>query len=169
MERFNQFFKGVALMFLVLLLSSCGVCRRRPVIAVKDSVNTEVREITRFVRDTAYITIPAQSERVVVLDSSYLENDYAVSEAKIDSLGFLHHSLASKERPLSLPYERKEVRKDSIVYMDKVKEIQVPVVTEKPLSWWQQTKLRAFWVLLALTALWAAVKFAPVIRRIIKI
>lgn len=152
------------------IAASCGVCRRQPTIIVRDSIRTEVKEVTTYIHDTVKVTLPKEAEKVVTRDtSSRLENTFSVSSASIDKAGYLHHSLISKEAPLSVPVDVPVHRKDSIVYVDKVKEVRVPVMTEKPLTWWQQTKMKGFWVLLVIFAVYSAIKLTPFIRKIIRI
>ena len=152
------------------LATSCGVCRRQPTITVRDSIRTEVKEVTTYIHDTVEVTLPKETEKVVTRDtSSRLENTFSISNASIDKTGFLHHSLISKGSPLAVPVDVPMRRKDSIVYVDKVKEVRVPVMTEKPLTWWQQTRLRGFWILLAILGFWLVIKFSPVIKNILRI
>lgn len=103
-----------------LLAVSCGTPRQ--------AINTETRDSTRVVVrtelietiDTVYVELPRQSETVAVKDSSsHLENDVAVSDASVDSLGFLHHSLKTKPRGLPVPSKNTKERRDSIVYRNK--------------------------------------------------
>lgn len=85
--------KASAILFMVLLLSACGVAR--PVLE-SDNTKVEVKTVEKVVRDTAYIQLPVIIERVATLDtSSVLENKYAKSEASVSG-GVLHHSLQTK-------------------------------------------------------------------------
>ena len=73
--------KASAILFMVLLLSACGVAR--PVLE-SDNTKVEVKTVEKVVRDTAYIQLPVIIERVATLDtSSVLENKYAKSEARL--------------------------------------------------------------------------------------
>ena len=98
--------------------------------------------------------------------SSHLENTFSISDARIDSLGFLNHSLISKGKPVAVPYERRELRLDSIVYVNKVKEVRVPVIREKPLTWWQQTQIKGFRVLLLIIIAFVVFRIVPFIRKV---
>ena len=167
--HFREVAKMVFMVLVVLLLSSCGVCRHTPTLVQKDSTRVEVREVTTYVHDTIEVQLPSVVERVVVRDSSFLSNDVAESRASIDEEGFLHHSLETKKTAIPVPVSVPTHRRDSIVYVDRVKEVRVPVVTEKPLSWWQQTQLRGFWALLLVVLGYAAIKLAPIAIRIIRI
>lgn len=111
-----------------------------------------VVEHTDLVAITVFTEIPQIKESVVTRDSSsHLENDYAVSDARIDRKGNLYHSLDTKpqKRPqdITVPVERK----DSIVYLAEEKTVEKEV--EKELTWWQKFKINSFWWLVGAVAL----------------
>ena len=116
-----------------------------------------------------YVELPKQSEKVAVKDtSSHLENDLAVSDASIDELGFLHHSLKTKPRGrLPVPSKKTKERRDSIVYRDKYVYIEKPVYVEAELNAWQKFRLKSWWWLAGLLALVLAKKIYPIVRRFI--
>ncbi|MBP3257163.1 MAG: hypothetical protein J6M23_04045 [Bacteroidales bacterium] len=129
--------KASAILVLVILLSACGVAR--PVLE-SDNTTVEVKTVEKVVRDTAYIQLPVLIERVATLDTaSVLENKYAKSEASVSG-GVLHHSLQTKSVREPVTVETKEIVRDSIVYRDRVQTVTKEV--EKPLTGWQQAKLR---------------------------
>lgn len=147
--------------FLAVLLTSCGSSRHAATsIETHDSTKVEVRTELIETIDTVYVELPKQSEMVAVKDtSSHLENDLAVSDASIDELGFLHHSLKTKPRGrLPVPSKKTKERRDSIVYRDKYVYIEKPVYVEAELNAWQRFRLRGFWALLAAMACWIAWK-----------
>ena len=60
---------------LIALCVSCGPARHA---SVSDSTRVEVREVTRYVKDTVYLALPVITERIVTRDTtSHLESDYA--------------------------------------------------------------------------------------------
>ena len=140
------------------LCVSCGPARHA---SVSDSTRVEVREVTRYVKDTMYLELPVITERIVTRDTtSHLENDYAVSEASISG-GYLSHSLATKPARTPVEAEAREVVRDSIVFRDRL--IEVPVEVEKPLSRWQRTLLalgRTMLAMLCAAALWLGLRIA---------
>ena len=140
------------------LCVSCGPARHA---SVSDSTRVEVREVTRYVKDTMYLELPVITERIVTRDtSSRLENDYAVSEASVSG-GYLSHSLATKPARTPVETEAREVVRDSIVFRDRL--IEVPVEVEKPLSRWQRTLLtlgRTMLAMLCAAALWLGLRIA---------
>lgn len=151
----------VALAIFAVLVASCGSSRHAATsIETHDSTKVEVRTELIETIDTVYVELPKQSEMVAVKDtSSHLENDLAVSDASIDELGFLHHSLKTKPRGrLLVPSKKTKERRDSIVYRDKYVYIEKPVYVEAELNAWQRFRLRGFWALLAAMACWIAWK-----------
>ena len=147
--------KLIIIVFIASLLTSCGSSRHAATsIETHDSTKVEVRTELIETIDTVYVELPKQSEKVAVKDtSSHLENDLAVSDASIDALGFLHHSLKTKPRGrLPVPSKKTKERRDSIVYRDKYVYIEKPVYVEAELNAWQRFRLRGFWVLAAAVA-----------------
>lgn len=140
------------------LCVSCGPARHA---SVSDSTRVEVREVTRYVKDTMYLELPAITERIVTRDTtSHLENDYAVSEASISG-GYLSHSLATKPARTPVEAEAREVVRDSIVFRDRL--VEVPVEVEKPLTRWQRTLIalgRTMLAMLCAAALWLGLRIA---------
>ena len=129
--------KASAILVLVFLLSACGVAR--PVLE-SDNTKVEVKTVEKVVRDTAYIQLPVIIERVATLDTaSVLENKYAKSEASVSG-GVLHHSLQTKSVREPVEVQSREIVRDSVVYRDRVQTVTREV--EKPLTCWQQAKLR---------------------------
>lgn len=144
------------------LAVSCGAQRKALNTETRDSTKVVVRTERIETIDTVYVELPRQSETVAVKDtSSHLENDVAVSDASVDALGFLHHSLKTKPRGrLPVPTKNTKERRDSIVYRNKYVYIEKPVYVEAELNAWQKFRLRGFWVLACLWgyAIWKSRK-----------
>lgn len=98
--------------------------------------------------------------------SSHLENDYAVSDARVNADGTLYHDLRTKPQRKPVPVKTPEVRRDSIVYVDK--QVEVPVTVEKDLTAWQQFRLRWFGVMAALAVALAAWTFRKPLLNLIR-
>lgn len=136
---------------LILSLMSCKTQERLPLKpSTQESENTKVntRIETIYVTDTFYIEIPAQiTERVTPDSSSILENDYAISKARINVDGTLFHNLMTKpqEIPIKKDIPTTVVTKDSVVC--KTKLVEVPTPVERELTWWEQTRLKGFFYL----------------------
>ncbi len=120
------------LILTAFLLSSCGLFRKTvyvPIEGKSDSVYIE-----KLVRDTVTVEIPGETLSVVTQDSSHLETKCSVSDAKIDSLGRLHHSLTNKDIKIEkeIVYKEKEVKVEKkISYPVKVPEKYIPPYYKK--------------------------------------
>lgn len=152
-----------------LLLTACGT-QRGAIGQESQDTRIETRYERIFVHDTAYIEIPGQTSEKTVRDStSRIENEYAVSEARINSDGSLFHSLRTKAQKKPVPVEKVVERKDSIVYVDK--EVKAPVTVERKMTAWQTFRLRYFSALAAVAFALACYlfrkPFAALIRRFI--
>ena len=144
-------FPEISPVFLILfmLATSCGPGKHLPAQTEhRDSVRVEVREVTKFIRDTVWMQIPIQSAENTTRDtSSHLETDFAESDARINPDGTLHHSLRNKEQEKPVPVDVPTTQKDSIVYRDKF--IYETIEVERDLTGWQKWQMRSFWILLS--------------------
>lgn len=154
-----------AIVLLALLLAiGCCPCRKAVAPAVRDSVRVETEIRTEYMRDTVLVEVPTETKEQTVRDTtSHLETMFAVSDAGITSDGALHHTLRNKPQRYPAEVETKIVYRDSVVYRDREKILRVEV--ERPLTWWQQTRLRGFWALLAVVVLLLRKPVADILRR----
>ena len=112
-------------MFLVMfMMVGCGICKRVQYVPVETSKDSVVIEKVVERIDTVEIEVPGEKVYVIAADSSHLETTVAISDAKIDSTGMLHHSLTNKDVNL----------KKEIVYKDKIIEKRVEVEKEVPVE-----------------------------------
>lgn len=146
-----------------ICMTSCGSARHSASTETRDSLRIEVRTERVERRDTVYIEIPRQVEKIVSRDTaSHLENDYAASDASIDASGFLHHSLSTRPRRMAASVTTTHERRDSIIYRDREVQVEKPYPVERRLTSWQQARLRSWWLLAAVIAgyaLWKCRRF----------
>lgn len=136
-----------ALIAFPFVLSSCR-SQSNVVATEKQNERIETRYERIFIKDTVYLEIPAQSaERTTADSSSFLENDYAASNARINPDGTLYHDLYTKPQLQPTEIDKEIERKDSIVYRER--EVEVPVIIEKDLTEWQEFRLKWFGALVA--------------------
>ncbi len=149
----------MALAIFAVLLTSCGSSRHAATsIETHDSTKVEVRTERIEHIDTVYIELPRQVERIVTQDTtSRLENDYAVSEARVEA-GMLHHTLETKAAKVPVPAKATIEKMYGITTVSKAKVEKEKVYIEKELTAWQRFRLRGFWALLAAIACWIAWK-----------
>ena len=117
--------KRFILFILMFLVVGCGICRKVQYVPVE--TKTDSVYVEKLVKDTVSIEIPGDTVRVVAQDSSYLETKYSVSEAVIDSVGRLHHSLINKDIKIDKEIVYKEVEKRVEVEKEVPVEVEVPV------------------------------------------
>lgn len=135
----------VIAVLVAMAASSCGTCKP----ATHAHNYTDIHVIDEVViRDSiVFVELPSESASAILPEykPSHLETSLAVSDAFVDSLG-LHHSLENKKTPtqVHVPVTEHNIVKDSIDVQEVVKEVEV----EKPLTWWQRTRIGAFWWLL---------------------
>lgn len=116
-----------------------------------DSTSTEIRWRYIPIFDTVPVYIPVEKQTSVGEDSSHLETDFATSDAFVDSLGRLHHSLENKAREIDIPVSGGALVSDTNHYEShaKIDTLRVPqpypVEVEKPLTGWQKFQIRGFW------------------------
>ena len=162
--------RNIIYSIIAFLLCSCGTGKHLPVqTEQRDSVRIEVRKETKYIKDTVFLTVPAQSAENTTRDtSSHLETDYAESDARINPDGTLYHSLRNKEQEKPIPVMVPLIQKDSLMsrYRDRLvyRRVEVP----RELTGWQNWQMRSFWILLSAVAIYVFRKpLLNLIRRFI--
>lgn len=150
----------------VMLAVACCPCRKAVPTAMRDSVRVETQIRTEYVRDTVLVEVPVEEKEQTVRDTtSHLETTFAESDAAIMPDGALYHTLRNKPQQHPAEVKTKVVYRDSIIYRDRIKTERVEV--ERELTWWQQTRLRGFWVLLAAIVWLLRKPVVDLVRRLI--
>lgn len=158
--------RATIILLAAMMAIGCSPCRKASVPTVRDSVRVETIVRTEYVRDTVLVEVPVEEKAQTVRDTtSHLETTFAESDAAITPDGALSHTLRNKPQRHSAEVETKVVYRDSVVYRDREKTVQVEV--ERPLTWWQQTRLRGFWVLLAMVVWLLRKPVVELVRRLI--
>lgn len=136
-------------LLLLAVLALAVSCSAKREIVTHEVTKIETHDSICFVHDTLYFDVPLQTTQIVTHDSvSHLENDYAVSDVRINADGSLSHSLNTKQQSVPVPFEKPVETKTQVVYQDK--RIEVPVPVEKQFTAWEQFRLRSFWALLTI-------------------
>lgn len=161
----------ILISLLGVLLAGCRTKSYMPVTQqLHDSIRTEVRTETVYVKDTAYIDIPKQTAEHVLPDTmkSSLENDYATSDAWVTPDGMLHHTLETKPQEMPYEYDKKVEKQDSTTHKSGTETIVETKYVEKKLTWWQQTEIYGFRVLAALLVIGLVWKYRKAIMTFIR-
>lgn len=89
------------------------------------------------------IAIPNESHSIITKSKSHLETSVAESDAEIDSLGLLHHTLTNKKDSIKtkIQYIDKIVYRDSITTKEVPIEVKVPYVPK-----FHQFTFVLFWI-----------------------
>lgn len=141
------------IIFLCALLCAFCSCRQCKDIIVTnthqqtDSVSTVIKERVVEVHDTTVFFIPVESVSSVGQQNSHLETSMATSDAYVDSMGILRHTLNNKEQEIVVPVNLQVPVSDTTHFEShsKVDSVFIPqpypveVIVEKPLSWLQKT------------------------------
>lgn len=142
--------KATKICVLLLAVLTAGCSKK-----FSEIIRTEIEYRDRVVHDTMKVEIPHEVEKIVTRDTaSHLENSYAKSDAVVSG-GFLSHTLESIPQTILVPVEVKVT--DTLWRESKEAQTEKLVEVEKPLTWWQKFRLRAFWWLLggvACAAVW---------------
>ncbi len=127
------------------LFAGCCPCRHLTT-STRDSVRVETVIRTERVPDTVFVEVPVESVRQTVRDTtSHLETSFAVSDARILADGSLLHSLENIPQKRPVPTE-KEIEYHETNEYHGYEEAEI-VEVARPLTWWQQTQIRGFWML----------------------
>lgn len=162
--------KNILFIIILAAMTACCPCRHLMTsTGTRDSLHIEVRHRTIWIPDTVRVQLPAErTEQTVRQDSSHLETSAAVSDARINPDGSLTHSLENKPDEQNIPTQRPIEQRDSIVYRDRNVTVEKIVEVERKLTWWQQTKMRGFWVLLAVVVFICRKNILSLARRLIQ-
>ncbi len=153
------------LLIFILAVTACCPCRH---LSTTTSDSIRVETVVRYERvlDTVYMDVPVEIVRETVRDTtSHLETSFATSDARITPDGALFHSLTNKPQKKPVPTEKEIIYRDSIVYRDRI--VEKPVQVERELTWWQQTQIKGFWIVVALLVITFRKKIFAIIRRFI--
>lgn len=153
----------ISLSLMLTAVAGCGGLKRLPVqTSVRDSVSVAIKDSTVIRYIDVEVPVPTERSSAVVPDSSHLETSVAVSDAVIDSLGRLHHSLSNKAVKLKAPAEVKDEYHELKTSDRITSSATVTEYIERPLTTWQTFRLKAFWWL-------AGVILAAVIWKLAKL
>lgn len=133
---------SIIILSVLLLMVGCCPCRHlssSEITTGSDSTRTEYRERVLLVPDTVFVEIPHQTAERTTQDSvSHLENDYALSDARINTDGSLYHTLATKPQLKPVETEREIVSRDSLIYRDRFITKTKTEVIQKTVPWYMK-------------------------------
>lgn len=148
-------YKNFALILSLLLLTGCSAPWQLPV--ARDTTVIHYRDSVRIKDSLVFVNIPVESSSQVTFatDTSHLETSVARSDAWLDTAGRIHHTLNNKsdsKLPVFVPILSTARVSDSSHIITQIQTI------EKPLTAWQNFRLKAFWVLAGIILLYIIIK-----------
>ena len=124
MSNYIKIFLITVILAFYGLISGCSSPRYIPASNIKIVSKDSLIVRTELVS----VAIPLESHTIVTpRKKSHLETSVATSDAEIDSLGMLHHTLVNKKDSIKTKIQYV----DKIVYRDSVEVREVPVEVEK--------------------------------------
>ena len=142
MSNISKTFLIIVILAFYGLISGCSSPRYIPSssnirILAKDSVFVHTELVGA--------AIPLESHSIITKKKSHLETSVAESDALIDSLGLLHHTLTNKKDSIKTKIQYV----DKIVYRDSIEIKEVPFEVEKPVPYipkFYQFTFAFFWI-----------------------
>lgn len=161
---------GSLLLTMVLLsLNGCGT------IKYVDRWNTEYRDSTIYQREVKdsliYVPIPLESNQAIVEigDTSRLETSVAKSVAYINEKGRICHTLENKREKLPVLVPVTSTIIHTGVTSNATQTLTKIEYRDKPLTWWQNLRIRAFWGLLVAVVLLLLWTFRKPLLKLIRL
>lgn len=131
----------ILLTCLILAFYGCSTQKYLPASNIKIIAKDSLVVHTELVS----VAIPNESHSIITKKKSHLETSVATSDASIDSLGMLHHTLVNKKDSL----KSKIQYVDKIVYRDSIQIKEVPFEVEKKVPYvpkFYQFTFILFWI-----------------------
>ena len=127
MSNISKIFLTIVILAFFGLISGCSSPRY-----ISSSSNIRIVSKDSLVVQTKLVSIaiPNESHSIITKKKSHLETSVAESDAEIDSLGLLHHTLVNKKDSIKtkIQYINKISYRDSI----EIREVPVPVEVKVP-------------------------------------
>lgn len=143
MSNISKTFLIIAILAFCGLISGCSspryISSSSQRIIAKDSLIVQTKLVS--------VAIPNESHSIITKSKSHLETSVAKSDASIDSLGMLHHTLVNKKDSIrtKIQYVDKIVYRDSIVTKEVPVEVEVKVPVRYIPKFYQFTFI-LFWI-----------------------
>lgn len=118
----------IFILFLFIFPFGCVGTKKTKQIPIVQVEKTVVKDSLIYVRDTLYLPLPVEEKEVkTTADSSHLETSIAESDAWIDSIGQLNHTLKNKDTVYKYIYDTVYINKTITEYKEKEVPIEVPI------------------------------------------
>ncbi len=133
---------------IIFVLAGCSTPRLVNSSVERDSIVVHIRERDTVLYDTVVVEIARDMQSVETpVDSSHLENQFSISDARILPSGALQHTLETREQSIVAPTNQRVALRDSIIYHRcSIEQVEVREV-EREFTRWQRFQMWGFWVL----------------------
>ena len=141
MSNISKTFLIIVILAFFGLISGCSSPRYASSSNIKIMAKDSLVVQTKLVS----VALPLESHSIITKSKSHLETSVATSDAEIDSLGLLHHTLVNKKDSLKtkIQYVNKISYRDSV----EVREVPVPVEVKVPyIPKFYQFTFAFFWI-----------------------
>lgn len=127
MIHYTKIFLIIVILAFYGFLTGCATPKYLP------SSNIEIVSKDSLVINTKLVSValPLESHSIITKSKSHLETSVAESDAEIDSLGLLHHTLVNKKDSIKTKIQYV----DKIIYRDSVEVREVPVEVKVPVPY----------------------------------
>ena len=127
MSNYTKKFLIIVIWAFYGLISGCSSPRYIPASNIKIVSKDSLVVHTELVS----VALPLESHSIITKSKSHLETSVAESDAEIDSLGLLHHTLTNKKDSIKTKIQYI----DRISYRDSIQTKEVPVEVEVPVRY----------------------------------
>ena len=141
MSNYTKIFLITVILAFYGLISGCSTPRYIPASNIKIVSKDSMIVRTELVS----VALPLESHSIITKSKSHLETSVATSDASIDSLGLLHHTLTNKKDSIKTKIQYI----DKIVYRDSIDVREVPVEVEVKVPYipkFHQFTFILFWI-----------------------
>ena len=154
MSNISKIFLTIVILAFYGLISGCSSPRYIPASNIKIIAKDSLYVHTELVS----VAIPNESHSIIAKKKSHLETSVAESDASIDSLGMLHHTLTNKKDSIKTKIQYI----DKIVYRDSIETKEVPVEVPVPVRYipkFHQFTFVLFWIFVLIIVIKVIRKF----------
>lgn len=116
--------------FLIIVILAFYGCSSQKYL-IKPSIRIIAKDSLIVQTKLVSVAIPNESHSIITKSKSHLETSVAESDASIDSLGLLHHTLVNKKDSISTKIQYV----DKIIYRDSIEVKEVPVEVPVPVRY----------------------------------
>lgn len=139
--------------FLIIVILAFYGCSSPRYIQSSNNIKIIAKDSLVIHTELVSVAIPNESHTIVTpTKKSHLETSVAESDAEIDSVGMLHHTLTNKKDSLSTKIQYI----DKIVYRDSIEIREVPVEVKVPVKYipkFHQFTFILFWIFVLLVVI----------------